>query len=145
MEIMLYNNKSENRVMGKTITLLNTLNCTLKDDNEILTPEIILTYSEDIKQVNYCYIPTFNRYYFVEITALTGNRYQLRCEVDVLESFKDDIKNLNAIISNTESYGANNYLPSDVWVTNCKHKTDIVNFPNGLLDTGEFILITAGG
>lgn len=145
MEIMLYNNQSENRVMGKTITLLNTVDCTLKDANEILAPEIILAYSDDISQVNYCYIPTFNRYYFVEVVALTGNRYQLLCEVDVLESFKDYIKNLSVIISNTQSYGANNYLPSEVWVTNCKHKTDIVNFPNGLLDNGEFILITAGG
>ena len=145
MEIQLFNNKSENRVMGKTITLLNSVDCVIKDMNEVLYPEITLAYSEDITRVNYVYIPKFNRYYFCEVVVLTGNRYQLNCRVDVLESFKEDIKGLSVILSDTESYAANNYLPSPIWVTNVKHKTDIVSFPSGLLDEGEFILITAGG
>ena len=65
--------------------------------------------------------------------------------VDVLESFKTDIKNLSVILLNTQNVGVNNYLPSPVFRNNVKAKTDIINFPSGLNDTGEFILITAGG
>lgn len=65
--------------------------------------------------------------------------------VDVLMSYKEQIKNLNVIINNSEETGANNYLSGNQWITNVKNTTSIVNFPNGLNDNGEFILITAGG
>lgn len=146
MQIQLYNNQSTNNTIGKSITLLNTVNAILKQNCSIENPEITLLYnSDDIEQVNYIYIEDFKRYYFCKVETLQGNKYNLSCAVDVLESFKDAIKSLNIIISDTESYSANNYLQSDIWVNNVKAKTTIMNFPNGLLDDGEFILITAGG
>lgn len=151
--VNLYYNASENKVIGKTITLLGTLDCIFKDAVSIEHPVLIVsnitmsitgeTYLDDL---NYLYIPKFNRYYYVdEIKTLTGGRYEIRCSVDVLESFRDDILNLNVILDHSENLGANMYLDSPVWVNNCKAKTDIINFSNGLLDTGEYILITVGG
>lgn len=64
--------------------------------------------------------------------------------VDVLESFKNEILSQNCIIEKS-TLGFDLYLPDENLITQVKTKTDIVNFPNGLLDTGEFILITAGG
>lgn len=146
MYIQLYNNQSTNNTMGKSITLLNTVSAILKQNCSVEEPELTLLYnSNDIDNVNYIYIEDFKRYYFCKIETLQGNKYRLSCAVDVLESFKDDIKSLNIIISDTEKYLANNYLPSDIWINNVKAKTTIMNFPNGLLDDGEFILITAGG
>lgn len=64
--------------------------------------------------------------------------------VDVLESFKTGLENIDIIVADSTDNG-NDYLPGPQWKTNVKDKTDIVNFPNGLLESGEFILITAGG
>ena len=60
-------------------------------------------------------------------------------------SFKDSLKNVKVILNDSEVEGADNYLTGEQWVTNVKDTTNIVNFPNGLLDNGEYILITAGG
>ena len=67
----------------------------------------------------------------------------MRC--DVLMSYKDEIKGLNAILNNTQGTGLSNYLASPNWVNLVKTKTDIRVFPYGLSEQGEFILITAGG
>jgi hypothetical protein len=145
MNITLYVNKSEKNKIGKNLTNDFSLSGTLRDATNIINP-IILVELNEISNYNYCYIPNFNRYYFItDITVIRTGLYAISLLVDVLESFKTDIKNLSVILLNTQNIGVNNYLSSPVFRNNVKSKTDIINFPNGLNDSGEFILITAGG
>nr|DAI24699.1 MAG TPA: hypothetical protein [Caudoviricetes sp.] len=145
MNITLYVNKSEKNKIGKNLTNDLSLSGTLRDTTNIINP-IILVELNEISNYNYCHIPNFNRYYFItDITVIRTGLYAISLLVDVLESFKTDIKNLSVILLNTQNSGVNNYLPSPVFRNNVKSKTDIINFPNGLNDSGEFILITAGG
>lgn len=145
MNITLYVNKSEKNKIGKNLTNDLFISGTLRDATNIINP-IILVELNEISNYNYCYIPNFNRYYFItDITVIRTGLYAISLLVDVLESFKTDIKNLSVILLNTQNSGVNNYLPSPVFRNNVKSKTDIINFPNGLNDSGEFILITAGG
>ena len=60
-------------------------------------------------------------------------------------SYKDEIKELNAILNDTQDTGLSNYVVSPNGVKLVKTKTDIMVFPHGLSEQGEFILITAGG
>lgn len=145
MEIQLgYCNDMLNKI-NKTFNVKTTLNGTLKGETSIMNPSFLIESSEFIDS-NYCYIKEFNRYYYVnEITSFRNNLWNYTCSIDVLNSYKDDIMNLEVILSDTENNGKNNYLPSKVWKTNVKTKTEIKNFPYGLSDNGEFILITAGG
>lgn len=146
MKVDLYINKSDNNVLNKTISKISSVNCIIKGAISFIAPNIILETDEDMNEINYIYIEEFNRYYFIrDIIPMTGNRYAISCKVDVLESFKNEIKNINCILANTQLIGKDNYLPSDNWITKVKDKTDIINFPNGLSDNGEYILITAGG
>ena len=146
MNVEIYKNLSENSVIGKTKTLVYQTQCEIKGESSIINPVLILQYNEQLFASNYVYIPAWSRYYFIDdVRVLTGGRVEVSLSVDVLESFKDSILELNVILSDTEQTGLNNYLPSESFVINCKHKTDIVNFSNGLLDNGEYILITAGG
>lgn len=146
MTVEIYKNLSENSVIGKNKTLVYQTPCEIKGESSIINPVLILQYSEQLFASNYVYIPAWSRYYFIDdVRVLTGGRVEVSLSVDVLESFKDSILELNVILSDTEKTGVNNYLPSESFVVNCKHKTDIVNFSNGLLDNGEYILITAGG
>ena len=59
-------------------------------------------------------------------------------------SFKDSILASRVLVNKSESNG-NNYLSGSNWVSNCKAKTDIISFSGGLLNDGQYILITAGG
>ena len=146
MNVEIYKNLSENSVIGKNKTLVYQTPCEIKGESSIINPVLILQYNEQLFSSNYVYIPAWSRYYFIDdVRVLTGGRVEASLSVDVLESFKDAILELDVILSDTEQTGLNNYLPSESFVVNCKHKTDIVNFSNGLLDNGEYILITAGG
>ena len=91
MELKIYNNNSNNNVLNKNLTLVDTLEFNLKIDNSILQPVLIL---KNYSQGNYCYIKEFKRYYYItDIKLLTGGLYQLQLDVDVLMTYKDVIMN----------------------------------------------------
>lgn len=89
MELKIYNNNSNNNVLNKNLTLVDTLEFNLKIDNSILQPILIL---KNYSNGNYCYIKEFKRYYYIsDIKLLTGGLYQLQLDVDVLMTYKDVI------------------------------------------------------
>ena len=147
MEVILYKNSSENNVIGKSLAQIKKVECNLKNDVSVINPTFILYYTDNILQSNYCFIPKFNRYYFIdEIVPITGDRCIVKCRVDVLESFKEDIKSLTVILDKAQSiYKSNKYLDDGSFVVENKDFNTIHNFPNGFNDEGTFILICAGG
>lgn len=121
-----------------------TLSGSLRESTSILSPSIRIEY-DNPTAFNYCHIEEFGRYYFVDdVTIERTNLLTLHLAVDVLESFKKEILKQNVIIQTNENNNSK-YLPDANWQTLVKTKTDIINFSNGFLDNGEFILITAGG
>ena len=60
-------------------------------------------------------------------------------------SFKVQILNLDIIAEQSTSPDEESYMQGEMWQSTVKTKTDIINFPNGLLENGEYILITSGG
>ena len=145
MEVILYKNLSENNVIGKSLTQINTLECNFKNDVSVINPTLVLLYADSILDSNYCFIPKFNRYYFIdEIIPITGDRSIIKSRVDVLESFKDDIKSLTAIINKQETI-ADKFIDDGSWIVENKDFLQSYNFSNGFNNSGEFILITAGG
>ena len=145
MEVILYKNSSENNVIGKSLVQIKSVECNLKNDVSIVNPTLVLSYTDSILDSNYCFIPKFNRYYFIdEIIPITGDRSIIKCRVDVLESFKDDIKSLTAIINKQETI-ADKFIDDGSWIVENKDFLQSYNFSNGFNDNGEFILITAGG
>ena len=145
MEVILYKNSSENNVIGKSLVQIKSVECNLKNDVSVVNPTLVLSYTDSILDSNYCFIPKFNRYYFIdEIIPITGDRNIIKCRVDVLESFKDDIKSLTAIINKQETI-ADKFIDDGSWIVENKDFLQSYNFSNGFNDNGEFILITAGG
>lgn len=147
MEIKLYKNLSENNVIGKTLTQIKSVEANLKNDVSVINPTLVLNYTANILDSNYCFIPKFNRYYFIdEIIPITGDRCIVKCRVDVLESFKEDIKSLTVILDKSQSiYKSNKYLDDGSFIVENKDFNTIYNFPNGFNEEGTFILICAGG
>lgn len=145
MDITFYINNSEKNKISKNLTNNTHISGTLRNETGVMNP-VILIHSVNPTKFNYVYIPEFNRYYFItDMVSIRTDIWQVKLHVDVLMSFKDSLKNVKVILNDSEVEGADNYLTGEQWVTNVKDTTSIINFPNGLRDNGEYILITAGG
>ena len=145
MDIVLYDNQSEKNKLDKTLITPYTLTGTLRQECSISNPVFMI---EDTNPTgyNYAYIEEFGRYYYItDMVSVRNNLWRLHLSVDVLMSFKEYILNVPVILSDTETTGGELYLSGDVWKSKVKELTDIIQFPSGLLNNGEYILITAGG
>ena len=145
MTLKLYNNASENNTIGKNLTQIGSdIECVVKDEMSIYTPKVILNYN-DYQTANYAYIEEFNRYYFITDKPLNiGGRLLLSLKSDPLETFKNEILGLSAVIEKQENK-ANMYFNDGSFNVTAREFLQSYNFPSGFDDNGEFILITCGG
>lgn len=96
---------------------------------------------------NYMYIEEFGRYYFIDDIVSVRNRlWTIHATVDVLMSFSSDILSTECIIDKVENESvANLYLDDGSFVMDSRKYNEVKEFPNGLNETGQYILICAGG
>lgn len=146
MEIRLGINTSENNCINKSVTWIDTINCVIKGNISVVNPTVIASYEGSLKGINYAEISEYGRKYFARITALTGNRIEIECRCDVLSSFSKYILNLRTIIDKQQQLSnANKYINDGSYVVENRDYNSIIPFSNGFNETGEFILICAGG
>ena len=147
MDVTLCNNGSEATIINKNITDIDQATATIKGNLSVEAPVLILVYDSNADDINYIKIPDLHRNYFIsDIINLTGGRYEVHCKVDVLESFKDQILSLTAIVDKTVlTTLANQFIDDGSFVCENKEFNTVINFPNGFNENGEYILITAGG
>ena len=148
MEIKLYRNGSIPNKINKTLTLLEIVTGTMRNEMEVTSPVILMPWADSIISgtCNYARIEETGRYYYLRGYQIVRNEMiELRLKSDPLMSFKSDIANIKGIVKESENVYVDNYLPSRSYVAKVKEKTNIINFSNGLLENGEYILITAGG
>lgn len=92
-------------------TYVKREDCKLKDPCNILRPIIRVTgfnYSENFKEINYAYINTFGRYYWItDKTIINNDIQQLTLEVDVLATYKTDIGNYQPYLKRSSN---DNYI-----------------------------------
>lgn len=142
MIIKLYNTNSDNNKLNKVLTNEIIIDIKLKNDTDIIRPTIFL-YSETLINSNYCYIPEFNRYYYVNSITTNSNKvFKLELEVDVLMSFKNDILNSYAYVIQQTNY--NNYYNSS-YQSEVRKEVDYYYSDVTLSDEKSLILVTVGG
>ena len=140
MDIILYTTGSERERINKTLSEGYTLTGSLRGESSVINPSFLIE-ADNPSTYNYCYIDSFNRYYFINnITSVRTGIWRIDCAVDVLMSYATEILNLNVIASDISigEPSAETYYNGQQWATTVKTKTDIINFPNGLLDDGEY-------
>lgn len=158
--IQFMQNISEKNVIGKT---WNTeadpetgalaplvLEGSLVYEQSISSPKF--TVQGDIRGYNYCYIPIFNRFYYVKDIQINGaDVVTVPMEVDVLQSFKDEILECNAMIDRQEYEYNTYYNDSNIWCKQykvvstypfVKSNGDALTFPR---ENNTYILTIAGG
>lgn len=148
MTVNLCNTPDEQNVIGKARTVIDTVSCTIKGNISYENPILLLSYDGAVADnINYMEIPELNRCYFIsDIINLTGGRYEIHGKVDVLESFKDAVLGLTAIVDKQQGASlVNMYLDDGSYMVENKEFNSVINFPEGFNSSGEYILITAGG
>lgn len=146
MQIILYNNGSENYRVNKKIEQVIELEGYLRDGSNLIAPEIQIEYNNP-SGFNYCYIPAFNRYYYIKDIIIDNNNLMtLTLNVDVLMSFKDQLLKLSGLVLRQE-YVFNEYLDDDNITVETKPQIYVKGFPKSGFFTNHLnnILIVAGG
>lgn len=150
MTITLYKNKSEDNVVDKELSTIDSLVGSLRHQSSIISPSIVIESSADaIVNCNYIHIPEWNRYYFVKnITAIKTNLWLLECQVDVLYTYRAEIWQQSGIIARQE-HEYNLYLDDDKFLVNAQRIYWTKSFPNRVPAASSggssFILTIAGG
>lgn len=145
MTLKLYTNTTEKNHLDKNITQQgNDLTGTLRSECSITDPVISIEAftNFDITTCNYAFITEFNRYYFINNIVLKGNLYELQMHVDVLSTYKDIIRNNQAIISR-QANQYNLYLTDGAIKTHAFPHMQVATFPGGFTDF-NLILSVAG-
>lgn len=144
MTINLFQNNSDTNVVSKSLTPKGTVTGTLREGCSILDPIIDIEgiSGTDIPYLNYLEIVEFGRYYYIKDIVLKGKLFECHCHIDVLETYKDQIKPLDAIIARNE-INYNLYLTDGLLKTYANPHIQIIPFPNGFTDY-QYIFCVAG-
>ena len=142
--ILLQRNTSELNKLDKTLTTITTLTGTLKTETSIIDPVIIVEGTlSDLKTCNYCTISEFGRSYFVNnIKSIRNNLIELTCHVDVVSTYKSQIRSQFAIVRKQEN-NWNLYLNDGSF--KCYQNPIVLTkkFSNGFT-TPSFVMAVAG-
>lgn len=121
---------------------------TLRDGSSIIDPVIVIEATSPgfhANDVNYLYVPEFRRYYYItNIVSPNNTLWEVHCHVDVLMSYKDQIKAQTAIVARQETQ-YNLYLDDGVFMA---YQNPIVQTKlfsvEAPFDTQSFVLMVAG-
>lgn len=143
MQMILYNNKSDNRYVSKRLATLATINNVyLKDETQLVTPTIILDELPD--NCNYCKLPTFNRYYYLTDVDFIEGQYYTKWRTDVLMSFLPMVSSQECIVKRCATM-YDMYLKDDETMIESYTRTHVIPFPQGFdSDRQEFVLAVVG-
>lgn len=136
MTVKLYNNNSENRVVNKNITFIQTYDCILYNSSSITN---IVLKLKHIPEGNYLYIPYFGRYYYIVDIVTDSQSCYVTCKCDVLMSYKADIYGTEQLVSRCESL-RDNMLVDTAFNMSADNVLYTINFGNNII-TNHFTYI----
>ena len=143
--IRLMTNNSADNVADKNFTTIDTLTGTLKNETSITNPTIRIEYAGALQNVNYFYIPQFQRYYFIsDIRSIRNDIWEITGHCDVLTTAwkLGELKQCKGITRKQEKKW-NLYLNDGSFRT---YQDPIVTtelFPSGF-STFQYVLAVAG-
>lgn len=121
---------------------------TLRDGSSLIDPVIIVEANAPgfhANGYNYCQVEEFGRYYYItNIVSVNYTLWEIHCHVDVLMSYKEQIRAQKAIVARQEAQ-YNLMLDDGVFMCyqNPKIQTKLFSNPTPF-ETQEFVLVVAG-
>lgn len=147
MNVTFYNNQSDNNVVDKDLVNLFTTPFAgaLRTESSVMSPVItIAAPASSFVHANYAYIDNFERYYYIEdITSIRSDLTQIAMRVDVLMSYKDQIRQSSALVKRN-AYQYNLLINDGSLAAYANGHVLAYKFSGGFTDD-NFVLIVAGG
>lgn len=142
-DIVLMNNTQELNKITKTPTTVRTLTGTLREQTDIVDPQINVEYDGTLTDVNYMYISEFHRYYFItKIESVRTGLWRIYAHCDVLKTYSEGILGTPCVVARSESR-YNLYLNDSAFKAYSNPRLQIAKFPQKF--SGEdYILIMKG-
>lgn len=142
--VLIQRNNSEDMHVDKNLTTLQTFSGELRDSCSIVDP--IILFEEPVTSfasANYMTISTFGRSYFIrEFISIAANLTEVHAHVDVLTSFKTEIRANNGIVLRQKN-NWNLYLADDVIRIYQNPIVHTMQFPQGFSGR-SYVLLVAG-
>jgi hypothetical protein len=110
MQLTYYNNKSDRRYVDKNIVQIslqdhnNPVDITLINPTNIINPVFKVKDADIYMTANYCYVNDLHRFYFIDDITLDNGYGFLHCSVDVLMTYKEGLRNLEAVVTRQEAH-----------------------------------------
>lgn len=150
MQIDLFTCNAERNRIDKSSYISNrfTLEGSFRNESSALDINVIVEKTNPLLyDYNYMYISEFKRWYFINnISTIRNKLWSISATVDVLMTFKTDILSSTAILDKVEDEVVSNvYLDDGSFVMDTRKFNEVLEFPNGLNENGQYILICAGG
>lgn len=146
MTISFYRNSSDNNKIGKVLTLIKSVDATLRDECSIMSPDILIAANiSEFTNCNYMYIPAWGRYYYIDgIVSVRNGLTEVTGNIDVLETYKESILNCEVITDRNEFVG-DHYIPDERDVQFAKPLIDYYPFPDGFPNANDTVVLVASG
>lgn len=151
MQISLFKCTAEKNRVDKSefITGRFAINGVLKNKTSLINPVITIekTSNPITYDYNYMYIDEFKRWYFItDIVNVNNVMWEIHGDVDVLQTFKNDILSARVILDKVENETQGNlYLDDGSFIMDTRKYNTVIPFSSGLNNNGSYILICAGG
>lgn len=149
MNVTFYN-FSKRRNSTKQPTGGTTYTCLLKDDTSTSRPSIEIKWdgtSSAPASNNYCHIPDFGRYYWVDSWTYSDRKWIANCTVDVLATYKTQIGSSSKYVLRAASESDDDVIDT-LYPAKATFKTasTVVNSPFGQnMSNGRYIVSLSGG
>lgn len=140
MKVLFYIYSGKNNEINKQLGTSIEVDCVLKKTTNILNLSLILNFSSDNFNYNYCYIPKLKKYYFVENIGIVRNELiSVDLKNDVLMSYKNTIKNSSAKVIECENNYNENYVSC---LKSSRYKTKTIEIPLDFISSEKLVFIT---
>jgi len=140
MEIYFYSCSSEKERLVKSLENETMFEGNFRNEVNVINPILqIATDSMDLYTIlNYAYILDLNRYYFIDrVESYRTGVITVYLSIDVLYSYADAIKELQAIVTNDTS---NPYYSGNVQGHDTRKTYESKTLENNFNETGVYVL-----
>lgn len=149
MNLIFYQSRSDYNVLDKELYSQSPISGTLRGECSVSAPVLLIEDSDNILNYNYVYISEWKRYYFItNITSVRNNLWEVSCSIDVLMTYRTQIRQQSGIIARQENL-YNLYLDDDRFLVNAQRIYWTKTFPNRVNPASSgaqsFIFTCAGG
>ena len=144
MNITLYNYAGDPKKIAKPLSGGTALTGALREPSNIINPSFLIELN-NVDNINYAYIPAFQRYYFVtEKESVRTGLFRLTMHVDVLNSYASEILGLRAVAERTEETTKQSPYIADKEQRTFAYRQVQTAYMGDLLPSSFYILVTAG-